>query len=240
MEKLIIRQVKLTADHPGACFATPTIAGQQPDLSHMHSTGSVNARVSDAHGKSQAIQCQALDLSTAAVPQTRKGEASRYINRMIADGQVRAYDADSEIRAGHLDAAASFPLRRKCLVVRHSGRSAAGGRPASASACPHRRARSRQGWRGGRQRQSGCHHGRRPGLRRVILTRPPPGLKKGQNITVGNIPSSSIPKTQALTKFPAIAPCIWPARPIEIPSPTDVAWTGGMNADLNLQNAIEN
>jgi lipopolysaccharide export system protein LptA len=234
-------QVKLTADQLNLAFAPPVAANQQPDLDHLHSVGSVNAVVNDSHGKSQAIQCQTLDLSTAATASSlqpvashvepRRGSTpSRYISRMIADGQVWAHDPDSEIRAAHLDA----------NLIPAPASQQGGDQPLAAVQLHHLLATTDVHVRGKNNASADADSldvtmdtGQ---ASNVILKGNPARTQKGQDITIGNL--ITLKPKEGLYDIPGSGSMHLSRQDQNNSPPTDVSWQSSLHANLN-QNAID-
>jgi lipopolysaccharide export system protein LptA len=223
-------QVKLTGEELTLAFDPPIVANQQPDLDHLHSIGNVDAIVNDSHGKSQAIQCQTLDLSTAPTGQLQEHQPSRYISRLLADGQVWAHEPDSEIRAQHLDAA----------MVPSATTQPTSDQPLAAVQLKHLIAttdvhvRSKNNASADADNLDVTMDGGQAST--VILTGSPARAQKGQDITVGNL--IKLHPKDGLYDIPGNGTMHLSRQGEDNSPPTDVWWQAGLHADLN-KNAID-
>lgn len=220
-------QIKLDAEQLAMNFIENAGDRAQPDLESLHAAGSVHATLNDSHGKPQSIQCQTLDLST----DESRASRVRYIKQMVADGQVRAYGPDQEIRAGHLDAV---------MVPTASTTQPSANQPLAAVQLEHLLAqkdvhvRGRDGGSADAQSLQVTMDGAEAS--RVILKGQPARVIKGQDITVGD-EIDLRPKAQT---YAVVGPgSMHLSRQTENDSPpTDVWWQGGLRADLE-KNAID-
>jgi hypothetical protein len=63
-----------------------------PELKHMLASGKVTGHLKDSSGKPESILCERLEVLTA---KTQQGQL--YAQRVIADGKVKAFDAEEEV-----------------------------------------------------------------------------------------------------------------------------------------------
>jgi len=87
--------------------STPTSAPK-----HLLATGDVHGQVLSSNGKTQSIDSQRLEMFTAKSPQSGGGI---YVQKLIADGKVRAADEKDSIAADHL-AATMVPVAKAMAV----------------------------------------------------------------------------------------------------------------------------
>jgi hypothetical protein len=237
-------QLKVDSQKLQLAFAPePTAAGKRRPstapggtdvtLKEVHAQGAVKAEVKDQAGKSQALECQQMDLTAG-----RTADGQFFAERLVAEGNVRAYDADQDLRAGRLvaDMAPLDPAAAKQAPAANAG---AGG---EMTGIQLKRMVAERGVRlKGRDATSAeadmlevAMDGQQPKL--VRLTGQPARVIKAQNTTVGGVIELN-PQTQEYEiKGPGAMHLV--REDGNTSPPVEVTWQGGVQARLQ-QNVID-